>query len=387
MPWKETSKMDERERFVLRVLEGEQISTLCKEYGISRTTGHKFVKRFKNDGVRGLKDLSRRPIKSPNKTSVFMEKIIIAEKFKHHSWGPKKLRARITKDYPQLEVPSPSTIGAILSRHGLASKGARKIQRGYLPSHLTNGKYPNNVWCIDYKGQFKTQDGKYCYPLTVTDHYSRFLISCEACSGTDTEKAYKALREAFLRHGIPEIIRSDNGSPFASSSHIYGLSRLSVWLLSLGIKLERIEPGHPEQNGRHERMHRTLKRDAINPPAKNILSQQETFDKYIKTYNYERPHEALNMSTPSEVYTPSEKKYFERDSSYLEHDFTRRVDCSGRISLPKTKPSVLISKIFYGHTLGLKEQDSSYIVTFFEYDIGIIDKNTLTFECFEILNS
>lgn len=386
MPWKEINKMDQRKQFVLRALKGERMTDLCEEYGISRPTGYKFLARFKENGFEGLRDASRKPRNSPNQTDAFLVQLILSTKGRFSSWGPKKIKARLHKEYPHLKIPAASTIGGILSRNGLVETKTRRIRRGYLPAHLTRGTAANEVWCIDYKGQFKTKDNMYCYPLTVSDDASRFLLACEALPSTNKDFAYQTLKSVFQRYGLPCIIRSDNGSPFASSSHVYGLSKLSVWLLSLGIKLERIEPGHPEQNGRHERMHRTLKRDAIRPPADNLLQQQEVFDRYIKEYNYERPHEALGMKTPSELYRQNPRRYSKVEPKYPNHDLTRSVDSNGRITLTNYD-SVRISKAFDGHTLGLKEQEKSWIVSFFDYDVGIIDKNSLTFESMEILDN
>jgi putative transposase len=266
----------------------------------------------------------------------------------------------------------------------LVTSKARRIRRGYLPSHLTPGTKPNEVWCIDHKGQFKTRDKKYCYPLTISDHKSRFFIACEALHSTSQDEAFEVFKICFEKYGLPEIIRSDNGSPFASTSKLYGLTRLSAWFLSLGIKLERIEPGHPEQNGRHERMHRTLKNDAINPPGKNILHQQEIFDKYLNIYNYERPHESLEQKTPGSLYTKSLKVYCENSIEYPGHDFTKKIDEKGILWLDYKSP-VRISKSLYGYHVGLKVLPKGWLVSFSDYDLGVIQRYSLTFESMEIL--
>lgn len=385
MPWQEVNKMELRKIFVLRVLQGEKMTDLCEEYGISRPTGYKFLNRFKENGFTALGDSSRRPHSSPSKVDPLIEELIIDIKGKYPTWGPKKLKIRLELLYPNLCIPAASTIGLILSRHGLVNSNKRRIRRSYLPSHLTDGSRANEVWCIDYKGQFRTKDKKYCYPLTISDYYSRFLIACDAVNGTNQNEAFEVFKSSFKEYGLPDIIRSDNGTPFASSSHLYGLTRLSAWLLSLGIKLERIEPGHPEQNGRHERMHRTLKDDAINPPAENILQQQDKFNRFLHIYNYERPHEALKQKTPHSFYVKSNKLYHEEILEYPHHDFIKRIDDKGILWMDSKRP-VKISKVLYGYTVGIKNMSNEWLVTFSKYDIGIINKDSLTFETMETID-
>jgi putative transposase len=358
------------------------MSDLCKEYGISRQTGYKFFKRFKENGFGGLEDLSRRPHASPHKIDPFIEELIIDIKGKYPTLGPKKLKTRLENLYPKLSIPAASTIGAVLSRNGLVNSHKRRIKRSYSPAHLTDGSKPNEIWCIDYKGQFKTKDRKYCYPLTISDYYSRFLIACDAAHSTKQQEAFEVFKESFKEFGLPDIIRSDNGIPFASSSHLYGLSRLSVWFLSLCINLERIDPGHPEQNGRHERMHRTLKNDAINPPADNILQQQEKFNTFLDIYNNERPHEALGQKTPGSLYIKSNKLYQEKTLEYPNHDFEKRIDDKGILWIDNMRP-VKIGKVLHGYMVGIKEMSDEWLVTFSKYDLGIIKKETLTFESME----
>lgn len=385
MPWLEVNKLEQRKIFVLRVLRGESMSDLCKEYGISRPTGYKFLERFKEFGFQGLNDLSRKPHFSPNKIDPFIEELIIDVKGHYPTWGPKKIKARLETLYPYLKIPVVSTVGSVLSRNGLVVSKTRRIKRLYATSQLSESKYPNDVWCIDYKGQFKTKDNTYCFPLTISDHNTRFLIACEALQSTNQSEAFDVFKRSFKTFGLPKIIRSDNGSPFASTSKCYGLTRLSAWFISLDIKVERIAPGHPEQNGRHERMHRTLKHDAINPAAKNILQQQEKFDNYINVYNFERPHESLSQQTPGSLYKNSNKIYIERDLEYPNHDFKRKVDSKGFVSIDSQR-RVRITKALDGHLIGLKEQEKQWLVTFNKFDIGVIYKNSLTFEPMEVLD-
>jgi len=385
MPWLEVNKLDQRKTFVLRLLQGEQMTDLCQEYGISRPTGYKFLTRFQEYGFSGLEDLSRRPHTSPNMVDQFIEQLIIDMKGSYPTWGPKKIKARLETLYPLLSIPAASTVGSVLSRNGLVMTKTRRIKRTYLSSQLSNSSHPNDIWCIDYKGQFRMKDHRYCYPLTISDHNSRFLIACEALHSTSQNEAFEVFKSSFINFGLPDIIRSDNGTPFASSSKLYGLTRLSVWFLSLGIKIERIAPGHPEQNGRHERMHRTLKYDAIKPPADNILQQQEKFDKYIQIYNFERPHEALNQCTPGSIYKKSGKKFKEKIIDYPNHDFSKRIDEKGFLWLDSRR-AVRISKSLYGYHVGLKEQENQWLVTFGKYDIGVIWKDSLIFESMEALD-
>jgi putative transposase len=384
MSWKEVNKVEQRQAFIYRYLKGETVTELCREYGISRKTGHKFIQRFKQYGVSGLNDYSRCPHRCARKTDEFIEGLIVDYKMKHPQWGPKKIKQNLDRTYPTLQFPAVSTIGVILERKGLRQPRSRRVKRSYIPMQLTESKAPNDIWCIDFKGQFQTRDGKYCYPLTISDHQTRYLIACECLEHPSTEGVYPVFQQCFSEYGLPKIIRSDNGSPFASMSGPYGLSRLSVWFLSLGIQLERIEPGHPEQNGRHERMHRTLKLEALQTVAANLLQQQEILDHFRQVYNQERPHEALEMLTPADVYTKSGTPYSGSlgGFSYPTYFKVYRVDSAGYIYMGHHK-YIKISRIFGGHYLGLKELDHAWWVSFCLYDIGIIHKKTLKFEIFE----
>jgi putative transposase len=386
MSWLEVNKVEQRKQFIIRHLSGERITDLCNEYEISRKTGYKFIDRFKKLGFEGLNDLSKRPYRQPNKTDDFIEGAIVSLKSRHPSWGPKKLKTRLEEIDPGLRIPSASTIGIILSRHGLVNNRPRRISRSYHPTLLTEGLNANDVWCIDFKGQFKMQNSRYCYPLTISDYRTRYLIACECLEKINQEDAFQVFKHAFIEYGQPRIIRSDNGAPFSSGNALYGLSKLSIWFLKQGIKHERIEPGHPEQNGRHERLHRTLKQDALRPTAKNIMQQQEVLDKFRDTYNNERPHEALGQKTPASIYKTSDIKYTERTLTYPLHDFTKNADCRGCIWLKKSKPT-RISRVFYGETLGLRELDDTWLVSYADYDIGLINKKTLKFESMESIDA
>ncbi len=375
MSWLEVNKVDQRKEFILRYHEGERMSDLCREYQITRKTGYKFLHRFERYGFPGLQDLSRRPHHMPRKTDELMTEMIIKVKEQYPTWGPKKIKAKLEERYPGVKIPASSTIGGILDKNGLVRPKKRRIHRSYPSSHLIESTYPNEVWAVDYKGEFRTKDKKYCYPLTITDHYSRFIIACEAMESTNLEGAFEVFRENFTQYGIPKVILSDNGAPFASPRAIFGLTKLSAWFMNLGIEIARIKPGKPQQNGRHERMHRTLNQDSLRPPAANILQQQEKFDTFKHIFNKERPHEALDQKVPADIYTPSSRAYIEKDLEYPTHDFTRRVNSIGQIRFLGAKP-IFISGALSGYNIGIRELEEKWLVSFANYDIGFLDKET-----------
>ncbi|AFL53698.1 transposase InsO family protein [Sinorhizobium fredii] len=308
MPWKETSVMEERLRFVARLPEGEGMSDVCREFGISRKTGHKIFNRYKEDGLEALTDRSRRPVRHANQLPEPVEAMIVRLKKEKPHWGARKIRELLVKRLAgDVRVPSKSTVHAVLDRHGLVAH-ARKRQRFRAEgTPLSQALMPNDLWCADVKGEFKLGNGRYCYPLTVTDQASRYLLCCEAFESTRQPALFDAFRRLFAECGLPAAIRSDNGLPFASPNGLYNLSKLSVWWLRLGITLERIRPGRPQQNGQHERMHLTLKKEATRPPGRNILQQQARFDAFISESNTERPHEALEMKVPASLYVSSSR--------------------------------------------------------------------------------
>jgi putative transposase len=283
--------MDERVRFIARLLDGEKMSGLCEEFSISRKTGYKILERYRDCGVEGLTDRSRRPYRHANRLPIQIETLIVRLKRERPAWGAPKIRERLARLYPDVHKPAISTVHAVLDRHGLVQrrKGRRNRARG---TPLSASDQPNALWCADYKGEFMLADRRYCYPLTITDFASRYLIACEALSTTKEVYAFPVFESAFKEFGLPKAIRTDNGVPFASPNALYGLSRLSVWWLRLGIEIERIKPGNPQQNGRHERMHLTLKLETTRPAAENFLKQQAKFDDFIDCYNTERPHQA-----------------------------------------------------------------------------------------------
>src|SRR2546422_1637618 len=331
MPWKECSVMDERLQLVARRLAGEPMADLCREFEISRKTGYKIFGRYQECGVQGLTDRSRRPYRYANQLPFQVENFILNVKREHASWGARKIRERLLRRFSGIPIPAKSTIHAVLDRHGLVERRGR-VRRRAQGTALSVGQRPNELWCTDYKGEFLLANRQYCYPLTVTDHASRFLFTCEALSSTREDYAFTVFERLFKERGLPANIRSDNGVPFASAHALFNLSKLAVWWLRLGIGIERIKPGHPQQNGRHERMHLTLKREATKPSAPNVLQQQARFDIFVERYNRERPHQALGMKVPADLYTWSARVYRGLEEvTYPPHDQTIRVIHCGRI--------------------------------------------------------
>src|SRR5258708_152351 len=381
MPWKECSVMDERLQLVARRLAGEQMADLCREFGISGKTGYKIFDRYQECGIQGLTERSRRPHHYADKLPFQVENYILNVKREHSTWGARKIRERLIRRFSGIKIPAKSTIHALLDRHGFVERRGRARRRAQ-GTALSLGQRPNELWCTAYKGEFLLGNRQYCYPLTVTDHASRFLLTCEALSSTRENYAFAAF-ERLLERGLPANIRSDNGVPFASAHALFNLSKLAVWWLRLGIGIERIKPGHPQQNGRHERMHLTLKKEATKPAAANFLQQQARFDKFIDVFNNERPHEALQMKCPVEIYRPSPRIYQGLpDIDYPFHDRTIVVTHCGRICLRTKK--INFTTAFPGQASGLKEvHEHTWLVTFFHYDLAYFDLNTLMLEPLE----
>jgi putative transposase len=375
MPWQECSKVNERMRFVARLEEGEKMAVLCREFEISRKTGYKIYARYKDVGLEGLTDRSRRPYRQAGRLAYQIERLIIDLKRDHPSWGAPKIQEKIRRKYREIRLPAISTVHAVLHRHGLVSRPSRPRYRAEGTS-LSKPVLPNDLWCADYKGHFMLADRRYCYPLTITDSCSRYLLSCEALSSTEEKQAFPVFERLFHDYGLPDAIRTDNGVPFASRSALFGLSKLSVWWLRLGIRIERIKPAHPEQNGRHERMHLTLKKEATKPASKNLLQQQGRFDDFMLEYNQDRPHQALGMKYPGEVYRASSRPYKGiGELNYPFHDRTVTVTCCGRICIGKRK--INLSTVFAGQNVGVKEvSDRVWMVSFMQYDLGFFDDET-----------
>jgi transposase InsO family protein len=320
MPWKATDAMKERTKFVLewerRWDEAEggpvNMAQLCRLFGVSRQTGYTWIARYReaNRDVRAVEERSRRPKTSPTAISAELEDLIVEARKCWPKWGPRKLRARLVEANPGVAVPSASVMSKVLKRRGLTVPRRRPRRSPAIgvvaPFSGCNG--PNAVWCIDFKGWFETLDGIKCYPLTLIDAFSRYLLRCEALLEPNGAQVRRILDSAFLEFGLPLAIRSDGGPPFASTGPAR-LTELSVWLLQLGIRVEIIEPGKPQQNGRLERLHRTLKAETATPPEENTRTQQRIFDVWRREYNHERPHDALALKRPATVYMTSSRRY------------------------------------------------------------------------------
>lgn len=381
MPWKESSVMEERLRFVARLLDGEGMSDVCREFGISRKTGYKILNRYKDDGLEALTDRSRRPVRYANQLPCQIEQAIVKAKMDKPHWGARKIRELLVRKLAgDVRLPSTSTVHAVLDRHGLVTRARQRRRCKAEGTPLSAACCPNDLWCVDFKGEFKLGNRQYCYPLTVTDQASRMILLCDALESTREAPVVEAFVRLFKERGLPAAIRSDNGLPFASPNGLYNLSRLSVFWLRLGIEIERIKPGNPQQNGRHERMHRTLKQETTRPPGMNILQQQARFDAFVSEFNAERPHEALGMKMPDELYEPSSKAYGGLpDLHYPFHDRDIIVTACGRICMHRKK--INISTVLAGQRLGITEVDDAiWLVSFMQYDLGYIDLEQRTLQ-------
>jgi len=382
MPWKVSVVMDEKMKFIARLLEGEKMAVLCREFDISRKTGYKFWDRYQKVGMEGLNNRSQRPHRYANQLPMQVEKAILGIKKERPTWGAPKIRAVLARRYPEVKTPAKSTVHAVLDRHGWVRR-RRKRRFKAQGTLLSRAKMPNDLWCADYKGEFMLGNQKYCYLLTLTDYASRYLLTCEALETTKEVYALSLFEKTFKAYGLPRVIRTDNGIPFSSCNALFGLSKLSVWWLRLGIEIERIQPGHPQENGRHERMHLTLKKEATNPAGANFLQQQEKFDRFRQVYNQERPHQALGMKYPGEVYTPSLRPYQGLpEAAYPLHDKTITVTHCGRICYKGYKVS--LSRSFAGQAVGIREvSDKLWLVSFMRYDLGYFDETSHKIEPLE----
>ena len=376
MPWKETCPMDEKMSFVAECLRGDvPMAALCENYGISRKTGYKWLGRYREHGPAGLEDRSRAPHRHGRSMAPEVAEAIIALRRARPHWGPRKLRAVLMRDRPDQVWPAASTMGELLRAEGLVRPRRRRRLLAAPSRTLRVAEAPNDVWCIDFKGWFRTRDGERCDPLTVTDAYSRYLLACVILPPR-TEEVRAAVEQLFARYGLPETIRSDNGPPFAGTG-AGGLSRLSVGWLKAGIALERIDPGQPQQNGRHERMHKTLKAETVKPPAASKEEQQRRFDRFRADFNEYRPHEALGQQPPAAFYQPSPRPCPERltEPWYDPWHAVRRVRTDG--SIKWGGDLVFIAEPLAGEPVGIAETESGdWIVRFADIDLGIIDHKT-----------
>lgn len=374
MPWKVINQMDLKNQLVADLdKECFSITDLSQKYGISRPTVYKLVKRYEQLGIEGLKEQSRAPKNCPHRTSKKVLSLIIQEKLKNRKRGPRKIRAQLKRQYPELSLPAISTVSYWLKKEGLVEE---RKKRRHVPPYtqpFCKCHASNDVWSIDYKGQFYMKNGHVCYPLTATDNFSRFILGCDALPGPRYNPTRHCLKAIFREYGLPYAMRFDNGTPFASKC-IGGLSRLMIWLILLGIIPERIGKGCPQENGRHERMHRTLKSDALDPVARNLKEQQKAFDIYRHDFNYYRPHESLNDQPPMDYYKKSNRPYVERPHPPVYgHDYlVRHVRQSGDIKFMGRM--FFITEALAGLPVGLKDiADGLWHLKFSFYNLGSVD--------------
>jgi transposase InsO family protein len=351
------------------------MSELCERYGVSRRIGYKWVERFMQGGEPALADQRRAPRKQAQETAPELVAQIIALRQERQTWGPRKLRVRLQRLHPEIAWPAASTMGEILRREGLiVSRPRRRRSCGAWSSERTKADEPNRVWTVDFKGEFRLANARYCYPLTVLDGHSRFLLCCRALPGTRSQGVRANFERIFREYGLPEVIHSDNGSPFGSSA-VAGLSRLAVWWLRLGIRLERSRPGRPQDNGAHERLHRTLKAEAIKPPRATPELQQRAFDRFRKVYNEERPHEALQMQAPGSVYRCSERCLPDRlpDLAYPATYLRRRVSALGRFKW--RRKSYFLSETLHHQEIGFDYRaDGEFDLYFGAVHLGVLSE-------------
>ncbi len=378
MPWEAHGVMEERCRFVEECNSGDwNMAELCRFYGVTRATGYRWLSRFQRGGLGALRDRSRAPHQHPNAVSPEMEDLVIGVREEHPTWGAPKIRARLERDQAAKSIPAESTIGAILKRHGLtvARKRRRTSRRASEP--LAHAGAPNAVWSADYKGWFRTGDGTRIDPLTISDGYSRYLLRCQVLKAADYLHTKPVFEAAFREYGLPERMRTDNGAPFGSNGES-GLTGLSAWFIKLGIVPEHIAPGRPQQNGRHERLHRTLKQETASPPASSRRAQQERFDQFRRVCNEERPHEALGQEPPALYYQPSDRSYPGRlrKVEYPADWHVRQVSPGGQMRW--SGQSVFVAHALEGEAVGLEQTDERHWRVWFSfYEIGVLDAEKL----------
>ncbi len=372
--------MDQRLQFLSSYQKEEMsLSDLCREFGVSRPTGYRWINRYKEVGPEGLLDLSRTPHGCSHATSEASENAILALRNKHPSWGARKLKARLEVLQPRVNWPAASTFGNILARAGLTNPKQKKRRITPYSEPFSTVTAPNQLWCMDFKGYFSTGDGTRCDPFTITDAYSRYLIRCQTVARMDLSQVVAICEAAMHEYGMPARIRTDNGAPFAGNG-LLGLSKLSLSWTKMGIVHERIQPGRPQQNGRHERMHRTLKEDTTKPPALTLRLQQKKFDSFRQIFNHERPHEGINNATPASLYQRSSVMFprLATEFTYPRGFQTRRVNTSGDISWHKDR--IFISQVFSFEDLGLEEMDEEIFRVYFrDIELGELNVPELRF--------
>ncbi len=374
MPWKETCAVEQRIRFVLEASSEDCVmSELCDRFGVSRTTGYTWLGRYRAEGIDGLKDRARAPLHHGRSRPRELVEQVLALRERYPTWGSKKLRKKLEASFEAEDLPARSTIDEWLRKEGLTHARRRRRRTPPYEQPFAAVAAPNDVWCMDFKGWFRTGDGKRCDPFTLSDAFSRYLLCCDVVTHLDHDHVRPILDAAFCEFGLPKAVRSDNGPPFASPA-VGGLSHLSVWLIKLGITCERIDPGKPQQNGRHERMHGTLQRDTANPPAATLAEQQRSFDRFREQFNVDRPHEALDLETPASLYWASPRSYpcALREPIYSDDCAVRRVRSNGEIKWGGEM--IFVSQVLIGEPVGITEtENGEWLVRFADLKLGFID--------------
>lgn len=379
MPWSVSGVMEQRKRFVLDHQEGcFSMKELCARYEVSRQTGYKWLDRYRQGGEAALDDRSRAPKTSPQRIDSGLAALLLTSRERHPTWGPRKILGWLKRKHPKIaaELPAASTVGDLFRRHGLVQSRRRHRAHGYSVAGTLKADAPNEVWSADYKGEFRLTNGHYCFPFTLSDAYSRYVLSCQAEASTAVSGAKDALIEAFRRYGMPQAIRTDNGGPFVTHG-LSGLSQLGVWWIQLGILHQRIPPARPDQNGRHERMHKTLKAEGTRPPEDSFVAQQARFDAWRQEFNQERPHEALDQQTPGSIYEWSPRPFPERltPPEYPGHYERRKVDSAGNFNFLGQR--LFIAHTLAGQDLGLIEiDDDLWSICFYERELGRLNPRT-----------
>lgn len=381
MPWNVSGVLEKRKEFLAEYVSGDwTMSELCRMYGISRPTGYEVLRRYAAGGLEALGERSRAPRRHPNQTPAAVEDLVLGLRREHPLWGPRKLKKVLGDRHPELVIPASSTIGAMVEREGLTHRRRRRRRVEPYTQPFAPVSQPNDEWASDFKGWFRTGDGARIDPLTISDTSSRYLLRCQAVDKTDTERVQAIFTAAFREYGLPQAIRSDNGPPFASPA-VGGLSRLSVWWIKLGIVPQRIQAGHPEQNGRHERMHRTLEENTATPPRAERRAQQRAFDAFLREYNQVRPHEGLGMRTPASLYCCSPRPFPERlpEPEYGTAMKVRRVFEHGQFFWDYH--AVFLSKVLAGERIGLIPIDERYLrIHLGWYPVARFDSHALRVE-------
>lgn len=377
MPWRQTDPVRERLRFVALHQEGlYSLTTLSARFGVSRQTGYQTLERYERLGVDGLKNGSHAPLSCPHKISDEVGALLVAARDAHPTWGPKKVLAWLAPRHPGISLPAASTVGDLYKREGRVQPRQRQRKWSQPGRAQVAIEAANDLWTIDFKGEFRTRDGQLCYPLTIADARTRFLLAVDGLSSTGHAGARAVVERVFREYGVPAVIRSDNGPPFVTKA-IAGLSRLNVWWAQLGIRHDRIAPRRPDQNGSHERMHRTLKAETVWPPALDAEEQQGRFDAFVREFDFERPHEAIEMKTPGSLYVRSERELPTRlrEPEYPGNCVIRQVRANGMLYFKDRE--LFLSELLIGHHIGLEEiADGVWSIYFYDLLLARLDERT-----------